>query len=123
MTMAINTEVSDTPSRRKFSEQEKQDYYTQWQNSGMTKRKFCKEHGLPANQFYYWCKSFTPKAVDETCMGFSPVVAKTAPAHQQFAVTQLEMRLPNQAQVLITLPQHQLISFIQELCHAVTIVR
>jgi len=121
MTTKINDDLSEPTSRQKLSEQEKRDYYRQWESSGMSKSKFCKAHRLSASEFYYWCKLFKPKTVIDDANAFSPVVAKTAPL--QTEVAQLEMKLPNETRLFITLPERQLISFIQELCHAVTIIR
>jgi len=127
MTTEADDGISHPRPKKIFSEQEKRDYYSAWENSGMNKRRFCKEHELSIDEFSYWHKVFKPKPQPKS-LQFSPVVAKTAsaqpaPTKQQQDVTQIELRLPNQAQLFITLREHQLVSFIQELCNAVTIIR
>lgn len=124
MTTEADDGISHPRPKKIFSEQEKRDYYSAWENSGMNKRRFCKEHELSIDEFYYWHKLFKPEPPPKSPT-FSPVVAKTAsaPTKQQQDVTQVELRLSNQAQLFITLHEHQLVSFIQELCNAVTIIR
>jgi len=124
MTIEADAGILHPRPKKILSEQEKRDYYSAWENSGMNKRRFCKENDLSIDEFYYWHKLFKPKPQPKSPT-FSPVVAKkaSAPTKQQQDVTQVELRLPNQAQLFITLPEHQLVSFIQELCNAVTIIR
>jgi transposase-like protein len=119
------TKIDDSvpgPATKTFSEQEKRDYYKAWESSGMPKSMFCKEHGLSVPQFYYWHKMFRkdPSAKQKQ---FSPVLVKHPTPNLQQNTTQLELQLPNQAKLLLTLRENQLVSFIQELCHAVTIIR
>jgi len=121
MTIKIDDGLLNSTARKKLSEQEKRDYCKQWESSGMSKSRFCKAHGLSVSEFYYWCKLFRPKTVIDDGNAFSPVIAKAASAQPE--VAQLEMKLPNETRLLITLPERQLISFIQELYHAVTIIR
>lgn len=110
-------------SAKTFSEQEKRDYYKAWESSGMHKSTFCKEHGLSVGQFYYWHKRFRKKTLPDELKEFSPLSIKV-PAHQlPQNMTQLELQLPNQAKLLLRLRENQLVSFIQELCHAVTVIR
>jgi hypothetical protein len=108
--------------KKVLSNQEKRDYYKAWESSGMPKRDFCKKNGLSVNQLHYWHKLFNKKSVVPP-KSFSPVVAKMISSESQQDLMKLEIRLPNQAQLLITLHQNQLISFIQELSNAATIIR
>ena len=114
MTIKTNDDISESIARKKLSEQEKRDYCKQWESSGMSKNGFCKAYGLSVNEFYYWCKLFKPKTVIDECNAFSPVVAKTAPL--QTEVAQLEIKLPNETRLLITLPERQLISGSPSFC-------
>lgn len=88
----------------------------------MHKSKFCKTHGLIVDEFYRWSKLFRKKPPAEAKQ-FSPVIVKSTHPHLQQNMTQLELQLPNQAKLFIALRENQLVSFIQELCHAVTIIR
>ena len=121
MTIEID-DLSHSTTKKTLSEKEKRDYYMAWECSGMDKSRFCKEHGLSLNAFYYWCKLFKSKKSTKLKQ-FSPVTIKTAPANQEQDIIQLEIRLPNQAQLFIKLREKQLISFIKDLCNAVTIIR
>lgn len=115
---------SHSTAKKSLTEQEKQDYYRAWECSGMSKAKFCKENGLSIHDFYYWRKLVKPKTSTEAEQ-FLPVTALVSPVPTSDAqnITHVEVRLPNQAQLLIKLQEHQLVPFIQELCNAVTIVR
>jgi transposase-like protein len=110
-------------TEKTFSEQEKRDYYKAWESSGMHKSRFCKEHGLPVDAFYCWHKMFRKRSLSAESKQFSPVIIKHTSPNLQQNMTQLELQLPNQTKLLITLRENQLVSFIQELCHAVTIIR
>ena len=89
--MAIQmNETSTTTVKKKFSEQEKRDYYKAWQQSGMDKVQFCKEHDLTVNELYYWHKRFKEELAEPK--QFSPVVAKVTPLDHQQNMTQLEIR-------------------------------
>jgi len=114
-------DISNSIVKKRLSEQEKRDYYKAWQKSGMDKTQFCKLHGLAVNELYYWHKQFKEKPTEPK--QFAPVIAKRSQSNYQPNMTQLEIRLPNQTQLLVSLRENQLISFIQELCNAVTIIR
>jgi transposase-like protein len=89
----------------------------------MSKRDFCEEHGLSVNSLYYWHKLFRKKEPISKAKQFSPVVAKIVPADHQQAMIQLEIRLPNQVQLFVSLRESNLVSFIQEFSNAVTVIR
>lgn len=121
MSTKLDESVARAP-KKIISEQEKRDYYKAWEGSGMHKSRFCKERGLSVDEFYRWKKLFRIKPSIEPKQ-FSPVIVKRAPLQLQPNMTQLELQLPNQAKLSIALRENQLVSFIQELCHAVTIIR
>ena len=108
-------------SEKTFSNQDKRDYCIAWEKSGINKSVFCRANGLSPTAFYSWYGQFKNHRLDES--SFSPVVVKRRPTIERQDVIQFEMRLPNQAQLFITMREHGLVSFIQELCHAVTVVR
>ena len=121
MTENVNT-VSPVETKNLLSEQEKRAYCRQWESSGIPKSDFCKKHELSVNLFYYWYKQFKKESTDKIKQ-FSPVVAKMTPSDPRQNMMQLEMRLPNQMQLFIPVRESNLVSFIQELCNAVTVVR
>ena len=110
-------------SERTFSHQDKRSYCIAWEKSGMNKSVFCKTQGLPPSAFYWWYGQFKKNRLNESSL--SPVVVKSSPSSSRelHETIQFEMRLPNHAQLFITMREHGLVSFIQELCHAVTVVR
>lgn len=108
-------------SEKTFTNQDKRDYCIAWEKSGMNKSVFCKANGLPPSVFYCWYNQFKKCLFDESSFSLVTVKAKSSTASQ--AMIPFELRLPNQAQLYITLSQRGLVSFIQELCHAVTAIR
>ena len=106
---------------RVFSNQDKRSYCIAWEKSGMNKSVFCKAQGLPPSAFYTWYGQYKKHRFNES--SFSPVVVKSSPAKELQDRIQFEMRLPNHAQLFITMREHGLVSFIQELCHAATVIR
>ena len=114
--------ISNAETKNRLNKKEKRDYYIAWGSSGMSKSDFCKKHGLSINSLYYWHKLFKKEAALKVSQ-FSPVVAKVIPSDHQQTVMQLEMRLPNQMQLFIPLRESNLVSFIQELSNAITVIR
>ena len=108
-------------SERTFSHQDKRSYCIAWEKSGMNKSVLCKAQGLPPSAFYWWYGQFKKTRLNES--SFSPVVVKSSPSKELQDTIQFEMRLPNHAQLFITMREHGLVSFIQELCHAATVIR
>ena len=104
-----------------FSNQDKRSYCIAWEKSGMNKSVFCKAQGLPPSAFYTWYGQYKKHRFNES--SFSSVVVKSSPAKERQDTIQFEMRLPNHAQLFITMREHGLVSFIQELCHAATVIR
>lgn len=119
----MNEKNSDSRvfSKKIFSIQERLKYCIDWKQSGMSKRIFCKNAGISSSALYNWCKQFKKELINDTA--FSPVTLKALPVINRKDPIQLEIRLPNQAQLLITMPEQGLVSFIQELCHAASIIR
>jgi hypothetical protein len=108
-------------SEKTFTNQDKRDYCIAWEKSGMNKSVFCKANGLPSSVFYPWYNQFKRHLFDES--SFSPVIVKEKSSTACQAMIPFELRLPNQAQLYITLSQPGLVSLIQELCHAATVIR
>ena len=118
----MREENSDSGASKKiFSNQEKRSYCIAWEKSGLSKRVYSKMEGFPPSTFYSWYSLFKKQRLDEP--SFSPVVVKSSPNIERQDMIQFEMHLPNQAQLFITMREHGLVSFIQELCHAVTVIR
>ena len=116
-----NIDASNATVRKKYSKQEKGDHYAAWKASGMEKSTFCKKHGINLNDFYYWHKLFNNKTSEPT--QFSPVIAKMASHDTEKHQVKLEIRLPNQSQLFVMLNENRIVSFIQELCNAASVIR
>lgn len=120
----MREESSDSGvSERAFSNQDKRSYCIAWEKSGVNKSVFCRAHGLSPSAFYTWYGQYKKHRFNEP--SFSPVVVKSSPNQsiERQDTIQFEMRLPNRAQLFITMREHGLVSFIQELCHAATVIR
>ena len=106
--------------KKKFTDEDKIKYCRDWQQTGISKSAFCQATGLSKSAFYLWHKQFEKELLDDGA--FLPITLKTQATVKPSAI-QLEVRLPNQAQLFLTMQQSFLIPFIQELCHAATIIR
>ena len=106
---------------KNFTQKEKRDYYLQWERSGQSKAAFCQSVGLTKSAFYSWLHQFKQRIPSDTV--FSPVTLKADPMMASENIMQLEICLPNQTKVLISVQKSNVISFIQELCHATTALR
>jgi transposase-like protein len=106
---------------RRFTYEEKRNHYLEWKKSGQSKVEFCQSVGISKSTFFSWVNQFKDKIPDDVF--FSPVTLKSAPTSEPDKVTQLEIHLPNQTRLFITIQKPNLISFIQELCHATTVIR
>lgn len=116
-----NIDALNAVVKKKYSKQEKEDYYAAWKASGIEKSTFCKKHGINIHDFYYWHKLFKNKTNEPT--QFSPVIATTTSFELDQHQVKLEIRLPNQSQLFVTLHESRIASFIQELCNAASVIR
>ena len=105
-----------------FSQEEKQAYYLKWKNSGQSKTEFCQSQGITKSAFYTWCHQFKQEKPGSPV--FSPVTLKMPHASTMALdnIMQLEICLPNQTKILLPMQQSNVLSFIQELCHAARII-
>lgn len=111
---------SSKPPKRNFSLEEKRNYYIAWEKSEMTKDAFCKANGVSKSALYQWIKEFKK---ENNCIGFSPLVLDKQPPIKQTDTIQLNICFPNQMQLTVTIPEHRLVSFIQEISYATTVIR
>jgi transposase-like protein len=118
--MRTETKYHRQPLKHLTKEQ-KRDYCLQWERSGQSKAAFCQSVGIAKSAFYSWCHQFKQEAPSDTV--FSPVTLKASPTIASENVMQLEICLPNQTKVFIPMQKSNVVSFIQELCHAATVIR
>jgi hypothetical protein len=105
----------------KLSDEEKRNYCLKWSRSGQSKAAFCRSIGISKSAFYLWCNQFHEEFPIDAA--FSPVTLKSEPSLNPEALLQLEICLPNQTKIFIPMQKANVISFIQELCHATTVIR
>lgn len=111
---------SSRPLKRAFSQEEKRKYYLAWEASGLNQADFCKINGMSKSSLSNWINEFKK---EDNGLGFSPLVSDKQPFIKQAEMIQLNICFPNQMQLSMAMPEHRLVSFIQELSNAVTIVR
>jgi hypothetical protein len=114
--------------RRKYalSLEDKRSLYEQWRASGQKRHDFCKNNGLPVSTFYGWSRELEPLKEKSSCHKFIPVIDVSQQVNgknEKQDQANVEMILPNQTIIRITLPIHRTLSFVQELYHAATIIR
>ncbi len=110
-----------TPIR--ISEVAKKELCEKWKISGLDKGSFCKEHNLSRSALYNWCKKFGIPFCEKSS-SFVPVKVSSKTSISNFELNSpVEVFLPNQTMIRVKLPHARLVSFIQELTHAVTTIR
>lgn len=117
----MGEDASSLIDTKKLSAEEKRGYYAAWKGSGLSKAAFCKMHCLEKETFYYWHKRF--RGDESVASGFSELTVKVNSKRYNQPLIQVGLKLPNQVQLQMTLQESQLISFIQGLCDATSIVR
>jgi transposase-like protein len=124
------THAHSSPARKeraiinKLSWEEKVELCNRWQESGIGRRAFCKQHGVAFATFYGWCNKIWPRSTKKKRSPLSPVriVNTTNETHEEGQLI-LELSFPNQAMARIKLPLSSMGKLIQELCYAATIIR
>ena len=108
-------------NQRKFSLEDKRNYCIAWEKSGLNQGDFCKENGISTSALYQWNKTFKK---ENQGIGFSPLaLARPSSIKKQVDMVQLSVCFPNQIQLSLNMPEHRLVSFIQELGYAITVIR
>ena len=107
----------------KFTDEEKRSYCLKWKRSGQSKAAFCQSVGISKSAFYSWCYQFQQDLSEPPSNTLFSPITLNASATLEEALIQLEICLPNQTKILISMQKLSLIPFIQELGHAITIVR
>jgi transposase-like protein len=108
----------------KLTDEEKRNYCLKWAHSGQNKTAFCQSVGISKSAFYSWCHQFQQELAGLASDAvFSPVALNSTSKLETENLIQLEICLPNQTKLLISMQKLSLVSFIQELSHAATIIR
>lgn len=76
-----------------FSLEDKRKFYFEWENSGLSKSKFCKKKGLLLSSFSRWCKEFSfDKSNRSSQEDEISSILKNIPCEKSILV---EIKLPN----------------------------
>lgn len=119
----IDKAVTTPRIKRKFSLEAQKEFCHKWKESGLEKREFCKRHNIGASAFYNWCKKILPAINNQEGSNWSPVIsAQRKPALEEEQAL-IELSLPNHIVARVKIATSKVASFIQELCHAVAIIR
>lgn len=108
--------------RRIYTLEDKKKFYTHWKNSGTKKNDFCIKNDLSPSVFDKWCRKFdlgknsTPLKND-----WMPLLPKNNIAIQKNEVLKIEVELPSSMKACLFLLV--IILCLQELLHAITVVR
>ena len=122
----MNEVMRDTSKRpqanqRKLNWEEKMALCKSWKESGLNKSQFCKKEKIPLPTFCEWCNRVWPRANDKTHSKLIPVrIVNKQETEQQVIV---EVSLPNQSTVKISVPLSNLGILIKELSNATTTLR
>jgi hypothetical protein len=97
-------------------------HYLAWKRSLLSKSDFCVKHGLKKDNFYYWCKRLRDKKSPMQSAAFAPVMSRVTEIAAPELIT-VEIFLLNQTRLKFSVKETRLISLIQEVCDAATIIR
>lgn len=61
----------------RYTKEQMEEIYVQWQKSGQSRKDFCKEHHIAHSTFCYWIKRFTPGSKSS---GFTEITLKPSEA-------------------------------------------
>jgi len=120
---------------KKYSDEEKRNYYNAFEKSGLNPVDFCRVNGLSKSAFYHWSRKFRQKS--DT--GFLPLMIKSSPFHstanstkhakaqesrQSTELIQVSISFANNhMQLNVSMSTRHLALFIQEIGYATTIIR
>lgn len=119
----MNENQDHKGSRRQkisISSEVKRNYCMAWEKSGMNQIAFCKANGISKSALYKWIKGFKK---EDNVSGFSLLVSQKQSSLKQVDLIQLNICFLNQIQLSIAMPEHRLVSFIQELGYATAVIR
>jgi len=102
-------------SNRNISVEEKRNYCIAWKKSGMNQLDFSKANGISRSALYRWNKDLGKENKD---IEFSPITLKDKAHDEQAGMIQLNIDCPNHIRLSILIPEHRLLTFIQEIGYA-----
>lgn len=126
--MSANNIISRPISKKykKFTDEEKRNYYAAFKKSGCNIFDFCKTQGISRSALYQWGKKFD---YPDHGVDFSPLsIQRKNNQHQPPSpltdTAQLTISVGHNAmQINVSIPMYRLALFIQELGDATTVIR
>lgn len=117
----MNEKQINRKPKKSFSIEEKRNYWIAWKKSGINQSEFCKANGISRSAFYQWSQVFKEEGSE---VGFSPLVIDKQLSVNSTDIIQLNIAFTHSSlQLNLAIPECRLVSFIQEISHATTIVR
>lgn len=106
--------------KRKYSLEEKRRYCLALKESGIPSTQFSKTIGIAASTLRRWRIECMKEGLNE---GFSPLILAEGQYLNKVEKAQVRIKLASQMEVNIEISEKNLVSFIQELNHASSIIR
>lgn len=116
--MSENQKNLNRHAKRKYSIEERRNYYIAWKKSAISQVEFCKENRISRSAFYKWSKEFK----EEDTSYFTPLVLKQHTIDSAELI-QLKVIMPNKIHLKLTMPKYCVASFIKDLGYETTIIR
>ena len=108
-------------SKKKFSLEERKNYYLAWKESVLTTARFCKTHGISKSALYKWDKEFEK---ENNGSDFLPLIIDKKSSITSTNIIQLTIAFSDRPmQISIEMPEHHLVPFIQEMSYAAATIR
>ncbi len=108
--------------KRKFKLQEKLDYCSEWEKSGLSKSKFCQLRDISKSSFHDWYHQLYLKNNNKDATKWSEVVTNNI-VFAKSGMHNLDLTLQNGLKISLRLSLPETINFIQELSNATSIIR
>ena len=120
----VEKETISPSKSAQLSVQQKLDYCSEWEKSGLSKIQFCRMHNISLSAFKYWrTHIYTKRKKQNQSSSWAPVVAKSQAIMKKECALQLEFEWPNKVVLRVSLSSDHAVQFIQELSHAIAVVR
>ena len=107
---------------RIYNEEEKKKFYELWKTSGMKIGEFCDHYNLTKSVFYSWRQHFSGVMDPKGSSIFSPLLSGFSKQAREGELRAV-MSLPQDVKLNFILQKGQLEPFLQELMHALTVIR
>jgi hypothetical protein len=128
--MKIQKNVKSSISKNKLphrkimrSSDEKEAWCRSWRESDLSMREFCEQNNLPNSTFHKWCQNQCPTEKNNPNSNFSPAIVISPVQNKKEGLVNIEIVLPNQTMIRLSLTRPGIVSFIEELSYAATTIR